>query len=257
MKHLTILACILTSIILTACGSGAGSNQKNDVTNASRNYTPMENIVEITDLPDYSTLSDTVAGLDGLNRGFLFGTSDNSLNTEGISNPALAYGRRNIDEESDGYNDGYVFTNFGSHVVAAILPTTNLGAPLPVGQGQPIEVEWAGNYSLSSIAANIPFNILINFATGKLVGEDPSSSYSRFILDGSFDSRGILTGSFMATNSAGRNRSITGPVTGLIGEQGIVGILHGENSLAGRDDNLGTPAFVAGGFVADNPSNSD
>ncbi len=252
MKPIYIL---IIAAMLTACGSGTEDSKNNNTSNASRNYTPMEDIVEITDLPDYSTLPDTVAGLAGLNRGFLFGTSDNSLNTEGISNPALAYGRRNIDEESDGYNDGYVYTNFGSHFVVAILPTTNLGAPLPVGQGQPTDVVWKGTYSVSNLSANAPLTLIINLETGRITGSADGSA-SNFILNGGFDSRGILTGNF-STSVTNGSRSIAGPITGLVGEQGIVGILHGENSLTGKHNTLGTPAFVAGGFVADNPNNND
>ena len=253
MKPIYIL---IIAAMLTACGSGTEDSKNNNTSNASRNYTPMEDIVEITDLPDYSTLPDTVAGLAGLNRGFLFGTSDNSLNTEGISNPALSYGRRNINEESDGYNDGYVYTNFGSHFVAAILPTTNLGAPLSVGTGQPTEVEWTGTYSVSNLSANAPFTLTINFETGRITGIGNSSP--SFRLNGGFDSRGIVTGTFSASARANHASTIAGPITGLIGEQGIIGILHGENSFADRSDSLiNSPATVAGGFVADNPNNND
>ncbi|MCA8833491.1 MAG: hypothetical protein K8953_00270 [Proteobacteria bacterium] len=209
--------------------------------------TPIAGVVEVTDLPGYDGIPKTITGLKETNRGFLLGTSDNKLNTTGLSNALYLYGRRQDTLIQDGYNDGYVYSRF--HNVVAIFPSTNLGAPLPIGQNQDANTTWAGTYSLKGYSIrNAPINLTINFQTGEmdarfLIGE---SETDYFILDATFDRNGAVEGTFTAELKF--STDILGNVIGLIGEQGTVGVFYGASTSS---------SSYAGGFVADNPNNND
>ena len=213
--------------------------------------TPIAGVVEVTDLLGYDGIPKTIAGLKEGNRGFLLGTSDNKLNTTGLSSPLYLYGRRQDTLINDGYNDGYVYSRF--HSVAAIFPSTNLGAPLPIGQSQDANTTWAGTYSITTTylsggiyTSNQPIMLTINFQTGEMDGTAPisESSSTNFTLDATFDANGYLEGTFSVS-------SVLGNVAGLIGEQGTVGVFYGSGTR-----NNGSSSY-AGGFVADNPNNND
>ncbi len=209
--------------------------------------TPIAGVVEVTDLLGYDSIPKTIAGLKEGDRGFLLGTSDNKFNTKGLNNPLYLYGRRQDTLIQDGYQDGYVYSHF--HDVVAIFPSTNLGAPLPIGQSQDANATWAGTYSLTGYGIrNAPINLTINFQTGEmdtrfLIGE---SETDYFILDATFDRNGAVEGTFTAELKF--STDILGNVIGLIGEQGTVGIFYGASTSSNS---------YAGGFIADNPNNND
>ena len=214
--------------------------------------TPIAGVVEVTDLLGYDGIPKTIAGLKEGSRGFLLGTSDNKLNTTGLSNALYLYGRRQDTLIQDGYNDGYVYSRF--HNVVAIFPSTNLGAPLPIGQNQDANTTWAGTYSLKGYSIrNAPINLTINFQTGEMgatVSAIGNTSSVDFILDASFNRNGAVEGTF-TISSSDVSRPITpilGNVIGLIGEQGTVGVFYGASTSS---------SSYAGGFVADNPNNND
>ena len=127
----------------------------------------------------------------------------------------------------------------------AVLPTTNLGAPLTQASGT---ATWLGTYYNSSLVRdenNIPF--LIDFGAktitaSRLVSLGPSNITTTFALNFT-PATGVITG----TVSEG---STPATARGLIGEKGLVGVYV--DTRTGRPGGSGV---VYGGFVADNPNN--
>ena len=127
----------------------------------------------------------------------------------------------------------------------AVLPTTNLGAPLTQASGT---ATWHGTYYNSSLVRdenNIPF--LIDFGAktitaSRLVSLGPSNITTTFALNFT-PATGVITG----TVSEG---STPATARGLIGEKGLVGVYV--DTRTGRPGGSGV---VYGGFIADNPNN--
>ncbi len=170
--------------------------------------------------------------------------------------------------------DGYAFftllkpgtaaANLRTSHHVAILPTTNLGAPLTQA---PITAVWPGHFSTTEngIQQAVDFFIKFNPATGggeinfsNSAGTDfgyhPSDNPSRpenrpLIARGAelrlavfFDSRGVLVRSFAEARDTQSN-PLRFYVTGLIGQEGVVAV------FTARD--VGDSG--AGGFTASNP----
>ena len=125
----------------------------------------------------------------------------------------------------------------------AVLPTTNLGAPLTQAHGT---ATWRGTYynrSLDQPTENIPF--LINFGAKTITASDTFTVgveiTTTFNLD--FTYTGVITGNV----TQGGN---TATARGLIGEVGLVGVFVDENPSQAPSTSI-----FYGGFVADNPNN--
>ena len=170
--------------------------------------------------------------------------------------------------------DGYAFftllkpgsaaANLRTSHHVAILPTTNLGAPLTQA---PMTAVWPGHFSTTEngIQQAVDFFIKFNPATGggqinfsNSAGTDfglhPSPNINRLEsrpgiasaaglrLDVNFDSRGVLVRSFAEARDTTQN-PLRFYVTGLIGQEGVVAV------FTTRD--VGDSG--AGGFTASNP----
>ncbi|MCA8835182.1 MAG: hypothetical protein K8953_08870, partial [Proteobacteria bacterium] len=133
-------------------------------------------------------------------------------------------------------NDAYSFVG--------ILPNTNLGAPLPIGMGQPASVEWTGRYYSELNFATHAIDFDIDFAMGTIDADDKQGVFTTtFKLN--FTATGVITGVVTTTGSA----PDTAQVRGLIGEKGLVGVFANTDT----ETNSWTENFH-GGFVAENPS---
>ena len=143
------------------------------------------------------------------------------------------------------YLTGRSTANFNQAFVA-VLPTTNLGAPLA---SPPAITTWPGKFYHTSIEDTPTVNFEIDF-NGTAITATPSVE--------------ILTGVFRTTTFALRFTPATGVITGnvtngvgvsatargLIGEAGLVGVYVQESPS--QAENTGV---YFGGFVADNPNN--
>ncbi len=142
-------------------------------------------------------------------------------------------------------NDRVAWRRIGVQNFGGIAPTTNLGAPLLTGVGQPTNVWWAGRiYNYYNIVYNgrgfRNINFIINFEA-RTIREEPQhrgNIYTQFRM--AFTPTGVITG-IVRDNNLGRNvrNAELGKVRGLIGEEGMVGVFLGAS---------------LGGFVVDNPN---
>nr|MCA8834301.1 hypothetical protein [Pseudomonadota bacterium] len=141
-------------------------------------------------------------------------------------------------------NDRVAWRRIGLQNFAGIAPTTNLGAPLLTGVGQPTNVWWAGRIynHVNTVYRGRGYrdiNFIINFEA-RTIREEPQhrgNIYTQFRL--AFTPTGVITG-IVRDNNLGRNtrNAVLGDVRGLIGEEGMVGVFLGAS---------------LGGFVAANP----
>ncbi len=200
--------------------------------------------IDARDLPNYNAIPFTMAGLRNTatpNRGFLRIVDGAALNTDGITDPVPFTGRRDSTADSPGFGDGYTFVRNGGY--AAILPTTDLGLPNPVGNGQATDARWTGTYSLGDdLATNEAITFDINFHVSTLTGTAPltSSSSNNITIYTTFGPTGVMHGTFSTDTTTAIEAGDT-RVIGLIGTEGLVGIMHGQDTAG---------AVVSGGFVA-------
>ncbi len=206
-------------------------------------------VVDASDLTGYATIPTTIAGLPSTpsNRGFLKIEDGASLVTTGVTDPVAFTASRNAltASSNESIGDGYTFINETGYV--AMLPTTDLGAARPVGDGQPTAASWSGAYSLTSSsglrALLAPITFTINFNAGSLTGraDRPLATGETISILANFGANGVMSGSFGTTS--GSIQTTNTSVIGLIGEEGLVGIMHGVNG----------DVALAGGFTASPP----
>ena len=138
---------------------------------------------------------------------------------------------------------------------AGILKNTDLGAPLSEPNGT--TAIWHGHIRVNSAwneKLNKDFALHVNFGAGDQAGEirafikkqfthgDRVSSLATYRLNGSFDDNGLIEGTFRENFSEFFGESeYPAVLTGLIGEEGAVGVIISEHS--------GRYGYV-GGFVA-------
>ncbi len=153
--------------------------------------------------------------------------------------------------------DGVAFiTSVGAKYYSGILSGTDLGAPVDNPAGT--TASWVGQFQAVNFTTNRDFVLEITFGhaeEGKagsieaFVYRQRRDHFSRLVshfhLKGDFDDSGLITGTVVLGKFTGNNRdnqrgsSPLGVLTGLIGQDGAVGIFHSN----GR-------AQYSGGFVA-------
>ena len=242
MKNKTTktIACLLAGLTLTACGGNESKTNDSNSDSDSNNVTP-ESLSG--NLPTRVTVP--------LRNGFLQGGA-NGLNASLPSGYSLP--SRQIVERRGGNNannpDGFAYFRMArdnvSYYYAGILSTTDLGPPLTEA---PANVSWDGHMSMSSGASNDYTNhrisFRVDFNAGTFVGSAGNSNdgFIRSVLiDGVFGNHPNATG-LNAGELGGSVRAVTrnldffdGSITGLIGQEGAVGVFTG--------------AGYAGGFTA-------
>ncbi len=126
-----------------------------------------------------------------------------------------------------------------SHYYAGILSGTNLGEPITA---ETARANWNGSLLYvgpgSSLPNAIDFTLRVNFnpagdTAGRIRSDVIVPNIGTWMLDGTFDTKGIITGKLVA------GISNIGIMTGLIGQRGAVGAFYGTGN-----------SNFSGGFVA-------
>ena len=203
------------------------------------------NVVDTRDIGGYTALPTNVDGLAGnATTGFVQITGA-SAPTAGLGAGA---GTRTVPLAVGNATDGYAYAIGPNGAIAGILSTTDVGKP---HSNRTANATYSGRYTLANEedfiadARRISFTVAFNPRTITTVGDIGVDAEDGriFTVNATFNPYGHISGTFgVSTNTAGDIDPITGSVQGLIGTEGAVGALHGNNAA---DDNP-----VAGGFVA-------
>ncbi len=140
-----------------------------------------------------------------------------------------------------------------NYYYVGILPNTNLGAPITTTTGT---AKWGGRLFL--LFAN-DHNFILDVDFGKREVSFPVSATNNFSLKGTWDERGVITGTTLEAQyldaertmlNVGHALNTPGILTGLIGQDGAVGVFHSNN------DGIGTQPYI-GGFIVVPPPPPD
>ena len=231
--------CVVDSTAHTNCPAALRSlDGVVDITDITGITTPT-GVIDHADLPATVALAiantDTQSHFlsvdeeDGIDKTELTGNlTDNTLRLGGVDTDT---------EDTNGvaYVLGVIEGTAQSFV--GLLPTTNLGAPLP---STTADATWAGRYyhGANREIHDIDFNI--DFGTGEIEATDIQGNITtKFDLD--FTAEGVITGDVIINPDTEPD---TAEARGLIGEQGLVG------GFANTDDVGIWGANFFGGFVA-------
>ena len=190
-----------------------------------------------------------VLGFERLNQTTL--TLDDDIFQDGGGDAAdgIFFVRANRSADSD-ESDSYFY--------AGIIPETDLGAPLSETSGT---ATWSGRFNavisgsvLRYFSRDFTLDITFNAAGGDINTIVSGRTEDYFELDGTFNNRGVISGTANHVYyENGRIGGVTGdivnsgPVTGLIGQEGAVGVFVSNRQT-------GNTSGFAGGFVARPPS---
>ncbi|MCA8836013.1 MAG: hypothetical protein K8953_13110, partial [Proteobacteria bacterium] len=182
-------------------------------------------------------------------------------NKNGTSYRAITFANATFDGKTVGGDaaDGFALSSNPSHYTthhAGILSGTDLGAPLTQRQGS---ASWEGRMLVfgawSGSTVFTDFVLHINFGAGSQVGTvtgqvrttGPGDADYKYRVDGDFDQAGVIKGVSQYGNFNYEDTAIprywrrSGTLTGLIGEEGAVGVFI--------SDTIGYAGYV-GGFIA-------
>ena len=209
--------------------------------------------------PKHEFLQGTEAGLD-------FGDARDSDYVDG-KDIRISPSVTTLNFASNGFGgdgaDGVAFFKASLYYYAGILSGTDLGARITETT---VNARWNGMFqaignSVFNLRGNDgrefytntnvsrDFALIVSFSTGEQAG-NISGSASYYSLTGSFDNKGVITGTVERSVISSARRAINGRVNtsgtliGLIGQEGAVGAFI--SNPADRDD-------YAGGFVARPP----
>ena len=190
-----------------------------------------------------------VLGFERLNQTTL--TLDDDIFQDGGGDAAdgIFFVRANRSTDSD-ESDSYFY--------AGIIPETDLGAPLSETSGT---ATWSGRFNavisgsvLRYFSRDFTLGITFNATGGDINTIVSGRTEDYFELDGTFNNRGVISGTANHVYyENGRIGNVTGdivnsgPVTGLIGQEGAVGAFFSNRQT-------GNTSGFAGGFVARPPS---
>ncbi len=195
--------------------------------------------------PPPATRAASSAGTDTFG-GFLNLASDvRAISETGFGAPTVTKGILTLDGDGTDGMHGVVYlgganaTNNNRQAFVAVLPTTNLGAPLV---SPPTTTTWPGKYHNLTFgnAQEIPF--VIDFSGKSITATHIDDTTASTDFDLKFNRVGVITGTV--------TRGTTATAQGLIGTNGLVGVFV--------DTRTGRPAgdsVLFGGFIADNPDN--
>ncbi len=201
------------------------------------------NVVDTDDIDGYTDLPTDFDGLaEGATSGFVQITGSEIATTSLGQNA----GEDTVYLASGNTTDGYAYAIGPEGAIAGILSSTDVGRP---HSNRTANATYTGTYTLANsddfIAEdrNITFDVVFAPRTIKgNVGLGTGDGRS-FTVNATFNPYGHISGDFsINANNNGDIPAITGSVQGLIGTEGAVGALHGNDTTG---DN-----HVAGGFVA-------
>ncbi len=121
--------------------------------------------------------------------------------------------------------DGYKTIAIKTH-----NPLAYTGAPLPIGQGQPKNTQWAGIYSLSNslslvLAKNKLITVDIDFKKRMIEGEAPLEiNDGTFTLNAHFDDAGNISEMFDIDTDSLVSRNVSGKICQNYIELGLRGV---------------------------------
>ena len=277
-KTLTIISLALISTVLTACGDGAGTKVEcsrpqdafnalclnaNDLASVDNRLTQClangnahdscTNLIAVNtgDISGYDALPTTLPS--GEDTGFVKIATGGTIVTTGLgaNDETITPVMQTLTGNDD---DGYAYAVGTTGAIAAILPNTNLGAPVFARTGA---ATWTGTYSMPTVSdadstdgvATMPISFAINFGERTMKGNAETITPSvNLTTDTRFTEYGAITGTFRVNRRDSNNNQnpITGSVMGLIGTQGTVGVFHGTNNAVGNT----SATSHAGGFIA-------
>ena len=204
------------------------------------------NVVDTDDIDGYTDLPTDVGGLAGnATNGFVRITGSEIATTNLGAN---AGGDTVYLATGNNTTDGYAYAIGPDGAIAGILSSTDVGKP---HSNETADATYTGTYTLGDSdglfadARNITFTVDFNPRTITTVGNIGVDAQNGriFTVNATFNPYGHISGTFgVSADTATTIAPITGSVQGLIGTEGAVGALHGNNAA---DDNP-----VAGGFVA-------
>ncbi len=199
------------------------------------------NVVDTDDIGGYTDLPTDFDGLaEGATSGFVQITGSEIATTSLGQNA----GEDTVYLASGNTTDGYAYAIGPEGAIAGILSSTDVGRP---HSNRPANAVYSGTYTLANsddfIANATRIQFTVDFAPRTIKGNVGlgTGDGRSFTLDATFNPYGHISGDFNI-NAAGDIAAITGSVQGLIGTQGAVGALHGNNATGN--------GAVAGGFVA-------
>ncbi len=270
-----IIPCLVAGFILSACvgavNIGGGSPTSAPFCSIRSNAdnprctTILSQASAITWLQSFASPLPNTASQANNSTSFLRVNEDGTINESGV-NVTFADGRARILTRDGDIQDGVIFykgtPNGGAteHFFAGILPTTNLGLPVP--QTEP-EATWTGSYQragtgiVNDVSFDIDFddrtiNASADFAEsndidelGRLRARASREGTSRLLIFNlDFNARGVIDGTVRMTFGPVVD---TASATGLIGQDGLVGAFV--DSSTGQ---IGLQNFY-GGFWAEPP----
>ena len=204
------------------------------------------NVVDTRDIDGYTNLPTDFDGLAGDAKNGFVQITGSEIATTGLGTGAggdtvyLATGNNTT--------DGYAYAIGPDGAIAGILSSTDVGKP---HSNETADATYTGTYTLGDSdglfadARNITFTVDFNPRTITTVGNIGVDAQNGriFTVNATFNPYGHISGTFgVSADTAGTIDPITGSVQGLIGTEGAVGALHGNNTAG---DNP-----VAGGFIA-------
>ena len=201
------------------------------------------NVVDTRDIDGYTNLPTDFDGLAGdAKNGFVQITGSEIATT----NLGVGADEDTVYLASGNTTDGYAYAIGPDGAIAGILPGTDVGRP---HSNRTANATYTGTYTLANSddfiaeARIITFDVVFAPRTIKgNVGLGTGDGRS-FTVNATFNPYGHISGDFsINANNNGDIPAITGSVQGLIGTEGAVGALHGNDTTG---DN-----HVAGGFVA-------
>ena len=198
------------------------------------------NVVNTDDIDGYTALPANVDGLaGGATSGFVQITGADA-STEGLGTGANGF---TVPLTAGNTNDGYAYAIGPNGAIAGILPNTDVGRPQDDRTPDAMyngRVQFADK---SGAVTDLGIEFTVDFAPRTIKGNVGLGTLDgrSFTVNATFNPYGHISGDF-SINAGGGIAAITGSVQGLIGTEGAVGALHGNNAA---DDNP-----VAGGFVA-------
>ncbi|MCA8834762.1 MAG: hypothetical protein K8953_06700, partial [Proteobacteria bacterium] len=212
-----------------------------------------DDYLTIGDAPPLATVTEAIADTDILSHflsvGAISARVNNSIDTTGlritINDPTEATPKilSRAGDALDGVT--YVRGNIEGQIQSfvGLLPSTNLGAPLP---NTTPNATWRGSYFSAAGDDIFDIDFMINFSTSKINATDTQGVFvTTFDLD--FTAEGVITGDVILGSSIPDD---TAQARGLIGEQGLVG------GFANTDGGSQV-GVLYGTFVADNPAFDD
>nr|MCA8835097.1 hypothetical protein [Pseudomonadota bacterium] len=238
-----------TGLIATACGTDSGDP-----------ICPDDDVTKVT-ASDWERVRESALNTDPTTAGSQFlkiaektigdtaeGFTKNSA-TRTLDFSAFTYGGASLglsDNDGLAYFNGRIVDSFYHY--AGIYDTTDLGAPIT---DSTLNATWAGKIRFGG-ADSKDFDLKVTFdgttGTGTVNGfiVDILTTFD-FLIDGEFDANGVITGGvhwavFESETSPETPAPFDGVLSGIIGQDGAVGVFYGQHS--------GNDANYSGGFVA-------